>query len=235
MPTPELSRDGLLDALRELAAIMQLRGQHGRVYVVGGAAMMLAHSVNRATQDIDAAFEEGYSAIIDAARDVGERRGWPRSWLNEGATVYMPRRDQRHGSIIFDHPALTVVAATAEHMLAMKATAARQLRQLPNPRPALRRQTQLGAARHPHPDLKRGEPAKPTAPGSDAEEARQPAKRSHRSRPPTAAADSGNTAHVPRHRAQTPKREPAQHRGQGTPTVHGARPAAGESQPLPTR
>ncbi len=81
----------------------------------------------------------------------------------------------------------------------------------------------------------KGLQAKPTAPGRDAEEARQPAKRSHRSRPPTAAADSGNTAHVPRHRAQTPKREPAQHRGQGTPTVHGARPAAGESQPLPTR
>ncbi len=81
----------------------------------------------------------------------------------------------------------------------------------------------------------KGLQAKPTAPGSDAEEARQPAKRSHRSRPPTAAVDSGNTAHVPRHRAQTPKREPAQHRGQGTPTVHGARPADRESQPLPTR
>ncbi len=120
MPTPELSRDDLLDALRELAAIMQLRGQHGRVYVVGGAAMMLAHSANRTTRDIDAAFEEGYSAIIDAARDVGERRGWPRSWLNEGATVYMPRRDQRHGSIIFDHPDAATGASVA---------------QLPEPRP----------------------------------------------------------------------------------------------------
>ena len=125
MPPLELNRDDLLDALGEVAAIMHRRGQHGRVYVVGGAAMMLAHSVNRATRDIDAAIEEGYSAIIDAARIVAERRGWPRSWLNEGATVYMPRRDQRHGSTIFDHPALTVVAATAEHLLAMKATAAR--------------------------------------------------------------------------------------------------------------
>ena len=144
VPTPELSRDELLDALRELATIMQLRGQHGRIYVVGGAAMMLAHSVNRATQDIDAAFEEGYAAIIDAARDVAERRGWPRSWLNEGATVYMPRRDQRHGSIIFDHPALTVIAATAEHMLAMKATAAR-----PDDRQDVRRPWPLRAASRP--------------------------------------------------------------------------------------
>ena len=57
MPTPELSRDDLLDALGEVAAILHSRGQRGRVYVVGGAAMMLAHSVNRATQDIDAAIE----------------------------------------------------------------------------------------------------------------------------------------------------------------------------------
>ncbi|MDE0495016.1 MAG: DUF6036 family nucleotidyltransferase [Acidimicrobiaceae bacterium] len=125
MPTPELNRNDLLDALGEVAAIMHSRGQRGRVYVVGGAAMMLAYSADRATQDIDAAIEEGYSAVTDAARIVAEQRGWPRSWLNEGATVYMPRPDQRHGTTIFGHPALTVVAATAEHMLAMKAKAAR--------------------------------------------------------------------------------------------------------------
>ena len=125
MPTPELSRDDLLDALGEVAAIMHRRGQRGRVYVVGGAAMMLAHSANRATQDIDAAIEHGYSAIMDAARVVAKQRGWPRSWLNEGATVYLPRPDQRYGTTIFNHPALTVVAANAEHMLAMKAKAAR--------------------------------------------------------------------------------------------------------------
>lgn len=41
------------------------------------------------------------------------------------ATGYMPRPDQRHGTAIFDHPALTAVAATAEHMLAMMVKAAR--------------------------------------------------------------------------------------------------------------
>lgn len=95
MPTPELSRHDLLDALGEVAAILHSRGQRGRVYVVGGAAMMLAHSVNRATQDIDVAIEHGYSAVTDAARIVAEQRGWPRSWFNEGATVYMPRRCER--------------------------------------------------------------------------------------------------------------------------------------------
>ena len=31
-----------------------------------------------------------FNSVIDAARIVAQRRGWPRSWLNEGATVYMP-------------------------------------------------------------------------------------------------------------------------------------------------
>ena len=123
--TPKFTRAGLLDALEELASIIESRGEEGRVYVVGGAAMILAHSADRATRDIDAAFEHGFAAVSEAARIVAKRRDWPRTWLNEGATVFMPRPPQRRGAVIFDHPALKVIAATSEHMLAMKAKAAR--------------------------------------------------------------------------------------------------------------
>ena len=123
--TPEFTRAGLLDALEELSTIMESRGEQGRVYVVGGAAMILAHSADRATRDIDAAIEHGFTAVTEAARIVAQRRGWPRTWLNEGATVFMPQPPQRRGAVIFDHPALKVIAATTEHMLAMKARAAR--------------------------------------------------------------------------------------------------------------
>ncbi len=87
MPSPELTRGDLLDAMGEVAAIMDGRGQRGRVYVVSGAAMMLAHSADRATQGIDAAIEEGYAAVTDAARIVAEQRGWLRGWLNEDTSV----------------------------------------------------------------------------------------------------------------------------------------------------
>ena len=82
--TPEFTRGGLLDALEELATIMESRGEQGRVYVVGGAAMILAHSADRATRDIDATIEHGFAAVTEAARIVAQRRGWPRTWLNEG-------------------------------------------------------------------------------------------------------------------------------------------------------
>ena len=123
--TSEFTRAGLLDALDELATIMESRGEQGRVYVVGGAAMILAHSADRATRDIDAAIEHGFAAVTEAARIVAQRRDWPRAWLNEGATVFMPQPPKRRGAVIFDHPALKVIAATTEHMLAMKAKAAR--------------------------------------------------------------------------------------------------------------
>ena len=35
------------------------------------------------------------------------------------------KASQRRGAVIFDHPALKVIAATSEHMLAMKTKAAR--------------------------------------------------------------------------------------------------------------
>ena len=41
--------------------------------------MILAHSADRATRDIDAAFEHGFAAVSEAARIVPERRDWPRT------------------------------------------------------------------------------------------------------------------------------------------------------------
>ena len=123
--TPALDHAELVEALEELAAVMQRRGERGRIYVAGGAAMILAHAADRLTRDVDAAIQEGYRAVTDSARVVAERRGWPRTWLNEGAVSFMPGRSQRRGTVILDRPALKVVAATSEHMLAMKVKAAR--------------------------------------------------------------------------------------------------------------
>ncbi len=45
----------MLEALKEVADLMAERGQRGRLYLVGGAAMLLAYSTDRGTQDVDAA------------------------------------------------------------------------------------------------------------------------------------------------------------------------------------
>ena len=125
MKPPHLKAEDIQLALEEVAEIMQARSQRGRLYLVGGAAMMLAYSSDRGTQDVDASIEEGHVAVCEAVREVSERHGWPRTWLNEGAVAYMPERDKRHFVTVLSHPALTVVVATPDVMLAMKAKAAR--------------------------------------------------------------------------------------------------------------
>ena len=123
--TPTFDKTSLNEAFGELASILYRRGKNARIYVAGGAAMIMAHAADRLTRDIDSAIEEGYGPVMEAASEIAQRRGWPSTWINEAATAYMPPPDRRHGIVVFDHPALKVVAATRDHMLAMKVRAAR--------------------------------------------------------------------------------------------------------------
>lgn len=113
------------DALLELAEKLSRRGVHGRLYIAGGAAMAMAHDTEKHTRDIDAAILEGHGAVITAVREIARERHWPSTWLNEQATGYMPAVPDPHGRVVLDHPALKVVVASREHMLAMKVRAAR--------------------------------------------------------------------------------------------------------------
>lgn len=51
--------------------------------------------------------------------------GLPRWWLNEQASSYVAPDGDAAASRVFDHPGLRVFAASPEHLLAMKALAAR--------------------------------------------------------------------------------------------------------------
>ena len=64
--------------------------------------------------------------VLDAAREVAEELGLPRHWLNEQASVYVSSVPDRDAPRVFDHPGLRVSAASAEHLLAMKALAGRR-------------------------------------------------------------------------------------------------------------
>ena len=120
-----LSAGELRAALGEVAGRLQRRGLRARIYVVGGAAMVLAYGADRSTRDIDAAVIEGHGPLLEEVRVVARERGWPTTWLNEQATAYMPPAPDRHSTVVLEHPALVVAVASPRHMLAMKARAAR--------------------------------------------------------------------------------------------------------------
>jgi hypothetical protein len=56
---------------------------------------------------------------------VAAELGLPRWWLNEQASTYVAPGGDPAASRVFDHPGLRVFAASPEHLLAMKAFAAR--------------------------------------------------------------------------------------------------------------
>lgn len=121
-----LGASDIRDALDGLARRLSDRGVIARIYVAGGAAMALMYDEHRLTRDVDASISAGYDEVMRAPHDIARERGWPTTWINEQATMYMPPEHDRHGAIAYEQPGLSVVAASAEHMIAMKARSARR-------------------------------------------------------------------------------------------------------------
>jgi hypothetical protein len=118
-----LDRDTALAALSELAAVLAKSGVEGRVYVVGGAAMLLAYGSTRSTRDIDAVFEPT-QPVRTAVAEVAERLGLPDDWLNDAVKGFVPGTDPEAVPVL-RLPGLEVAAASARFMLGMKLLAAR--------------------------------------------------------------------------------------------------------------
>jgi hypothetical protein len=118
-----LDRDTALAALSELASVLEKAGVEGRVYVVGGAAMLLAYGSTRSTRDIDAVFEPTEPVRASVA-EVGQRLGLPDDWLNDAVKGFVPGTDPE-AVPIFRRPGLEVAAASARFLLGMKLLAAR--------------------------------------------------------------------------------------------------------------
>lgn len=63
--------------------------------------------------------------MVEEARRVADELGLPPWWLNEQASVYVSGKDDPGKRRVFDHPGLRVMAASPDHIFAMKALAAR--------------------------------------------------------------------------------------------------------------
>lgn len=119
-----LGRAELERAFTALGERLARRGVVADLFIVGGAAMALAYDSTRVTRDVDATFVP-HGVVLEEAERVADDLGLPRWWLNEQATVYISGKDDPGKRRVFDHPGLRVMAASPEHVFAMKALAAR--------------------------------------------------------------------------------------------------------------
>lgn len=124
-----LDRGRLIALFEDLADHLRKRGVRGHVYIVGGAAMVLAFDRSRTTRDVDAYVRNQgaeHADVMEGARRVAAEHALPENWLNELATMFMPSGEDAAAPVLFDSPHLVVTGASAEHMLAMKLQAGRE-------------------------------------------------------------------------------------------------------------
>lgn len=119
-----LDRATLERAFTALGERLLRRGVTADLFVVGGAAMALAYDAERVTRDVDALFVP-HGIVLKEAQAVADDLGLPRWWLNEQASVYVSGKDDPGKRRVFDHPGLRVMAASPDHLFAMKALAGR--------------------------------------------------------------------------------------------------------------
>jgi predicted nucleotidyltransferase len=120
-----LGRAELELAFAKLGERLVARGVVADLFVVGGAAMALAYDSQRVTRDVDATFVP-HGIVHEEALRVADDLGLPRWWLNEQASIYVSGKEDPGKRRVFDHPGLRVTAASANHIFAMKALAARE-------------------------------------------------------------------------------------------------------------
>ncbi len=116
--------------LTELGERLAGRGIEGEIYVVGGAAMMLAYSRERITRDIDAVGIPQAEIDAEAAAMAAEHRDLSSDWLNARVLPMLPRGVDAERLQVLGAPGLTVNVASPRWLLAMKARAARVDRDL---------------------------------------------------------------------------------------------------------
>lgn len=118
-----LTAERIRHLLACLSAELERRALTGEVFLVGGAAMVLAYGRDRATRDLDAIFEPK-AGVYAAAAAVAEAEGLPADWLNDAVKGFLPGADPL-ATVVLDLPALRVRVCSPGYLFAMKAAAAR--------------------------------------------------------------------------------------------------------------
>lgn len=116
--------------LVELGERLEGRGIEAEIYVVGGAAMMLAYDRKRVTRDIDAVGVPQEEIDIEVAAVAADHRDLDSDWLNARVLPLLPRSIDADRIEVMGAPGITVNVASPRHLLAMKARSGRSDRDL---------------------------------------------------------------------------------------------------------
>ena len=119
-----LNRGRIEQLLLALDQVLASKGATADIYLVGGAAMALGFDAERSTRDVDAVFAPT-TVVRDAAAVVADEFDLPSDWLNDAVKGFVPSAPDVSQRVVFESDHLSVCAASAEYLLAMKVAASR--------------------------------------------------------------------------------------------------------------
>jgi hypothetical protein len=119
-----MDRSEIEGALRELAEELDRRGVIARIYLVGGAAMVLAYESRFSTDDVDGS---GFPTdeVLALGAQVAEHQGLQRNWLDDSVKVYLPVANEPEWRPVIKVGTAGLVVTDERTLLAMKMRASR--------------------------------------------------------------------------------------------------------------
>ena len=120
-----LTRETILELFVELDRELCGEELRGDVFIVGGAAMVVAYDARPATRDVDAIWHPSAEVRAAAARIADRRDDLATDWLNDGVKGFLPGSDRGESPVVYEGSCLTVLAGSPEYMLATKLLASR--------------------------------------------------------------------------------------------------------------
>jgi hypothetical protein len=126
-----VTREEMIAALSAVGEELERRGVAAKLYIVGGAVMVLAHDSRDATFDVDGDFYPRES-VIEVAADIARLQGLPNDWLNAAANGFIPVFKSPDWRPLYRFGSLDILAADDRTMLAMKIRASRGRRDEPD-------------------------------------------------------------------------------------------------------
>ena len=122
-----LDKARIARAFDALSERLRKRGVRANVFVVGGAAMILAHRRSESTVDVDALIIDPRESVLEESRAVARDHNLATEWLNDQVRnePVLPGRPDSRPVTLYSSPSLVVTGASAEFLLAMKVRAGR--------------------------------------------------------------------------------------------------------------
>lgn len=123
-----LDKDDILRGLRRIDVLAKEAGVVVDLSIYGGAALVLAFDIRRATRDVDAVVHGAPHFLRRAAAEVAVAEGWPQDWLNDGVKGFTSSSEQMRLMESFAATAsggLRVHIPVPEYLFAMKCMAMR--------------------------------------------------------------------------------------------------------------